>query len=87
LPQNDKRLFAFVETDGCFYDGVAVASGCWVGHRTLRLMDYRKVAVTIVDTACARDPHSSGPRNRAHALRPTRRMRPIAGTRSWKPTT
>jgi formylmethanofuran dehydrogenase subunit E len=86
LPQNDKRLFAFVETDGCFCDGVAVASGCWVGHRTLRLMDYGKVPVTIVDTACARSAFIL-PRNRAHALRPTRRMRPIAGTRSWKPTT
>ena len=50
LPQDDKRLFAFVETDGCFADGVAVASGCWLGHRTMRLMDYGRVAVTFVDT-------------------------------------
>jgi formylmethanofuran dehydrogenase subunit E len=50
LPQTDKRLYAFVETDGCFADGVAVASGCWLGHRTMRLMDYGKVAVTFVDT-------------------------------------
>ncbi|MBZ0292852.1 MAG: TraR/DksA C4-type zinc finger protein [Anaerolineae bacterium] len=50
LPQKDKRLFAFVETDGCFADGVSVASGCWLGHRTLRLMDFGRVAVTFVDT-------------------------------------
>ncbi len=50
LPQADKRLFTFVETDGCFADGVAVASGCTLGHRTLRLMDYGKVAATFVDT-------------------------------------
>jgi formylmethanofuran dehydrogenase subunit E len=50
LPQEGKRLFAFVETDGCFSDGVAVASGCWLGHRTMRLMDYGRVAVTFVDT-------------------------------------
>jgi formylmethanofuran dehydrogenase subunit E len=50
LPQRDKRLFAFVETDGCFTDGVSVASGCGVGHRTLRVMDYGKVAATFVDT-------------------------------------
>lgn len=50
LPQANKRLFAFVETDGCFADGVSVATGCWLGRRTLRLIDYGKVAATFVDT-------------------------------------
>lgn len=50
LPQNDKRLFTFVETDGCFADGLAVATGCSLGHRTMRLMDFGKVAATFVDT-------------------------------------
>jgi formylmethanofuran dehydrogenase subunit E len=50
LPQRDKRLYAFVETDGCFTDGVAAATGCSVGHRTLRLFDYGKVAASFVDT-------------------------------------
>lgn len=50
LPQRDKRLFAFVETDGCFVDGLSVTTGCALGHRTLRLVDYGKVAVTFVDT-------------------------------------
>ena len=50
LPQRDKRLFAFVETDGCFADGVSVASGCTLGRRTLRLVDFGKVAVTFTDT-------------------------------------
>lgn len=50
LPQTDKRLVAFVETDGCFADGVMVATGCSLGHRTMRLQDYGKIAVTIVDT-------------------------------------
>jgi formylmethanofuran dehydrogenase subunit E len=50
LPQSDKRLFAFVETDGCFADGISVATGCWLGHRTLRPVDYGKVASTFVDT-------------------------------------
>ena len=54
LPQSDKRLFAFVETDGCFADGVAVATGCWLGHRTMRLMDYGKAAATFVDTETER---------------------------------
>jgi formylmethanofuran dehydrogenase subunit E len=50
LPQTGKRLFAFIETDGCFADGVSVATGCWLGRRTMRLVDYGKVAVTFVDT-------------------------------------
>ncbi|MCL4393637.1 MAG: FmdE family protein, partial [Chloroflexi bacterium] len=50
LPQNDKRLFAFVETDGCLIDGIAVATGCSVGNRTMRVMDYGKSAATFVDT-------------------------------------
>jgi formylmethanofuran dehydrogenase subunit E len=54
LPQNDKLLFTFVETDGCFADGVSVATGCWLGHRTLRLIDYGKVAATFVDTYTSR---------------------------------
>jgi formylmethanofuran dehydrogenase subunit E len=54
LPQADKRLLAFVETDGCFADGVAVATGCWLGRRTLRLVDHGKVAATFIDTASSR---------------------------------
>ena len=50
LPQKDKRLLTFVETDGCFADGVSVATGCWLGRRTMRLVDYGKVAATFVDT-------------------------------------
>ena len=50
LPQRDKRVIAFVETDGCFVDGVSVTTGCTIGRRTLRLIDYGKVAVTFVDS-------------------------------------
>jgi formylmethanofuran dehydrogenase subunit E len=50
LPQENKRLLTIVETDGCFSDGVAVATNCWVGRRTLRVEDYGKVAATFVDT-------------------------------------
>ncbi len=49
LPVRGKRLFAFVETDGCFVDGVAVVTDCTVGHRTLRVIDFGKVAATFVD--------------------------------------
>ncbi len=55
LPQQDeKRLFAFMETDGCGADGVSVASGCWPGRRTMRMIDYGKMAATFVDTETQR---------------------------------
>lgn len=54
LPQTDKRVFAFVETDGCLIDGVTAATGCAVGHRTMRVMDYGKSAATFVDTMTER---------------------------------
>ncbi len=54
LPQTGKRLLTIVETDGCFADGVSVATGCWVGRRTLRVEDYGKVAATFIDTADGR---------------------------------
>ena len=54
LPQGDKRLLTIVETDGCFTDGVSVATNCWVGRRTMRVADYGKVAATFVDTSTGR---------------------------------
>ena len=50
LPQGEKRLLTFVETDGCFADGISVATGCSMGHRTMRLVDHGKIAATFVDT-------------------------------------
>lgn len=49
VPRTDKRLLVILETDGCFADGVEVATGCTVGHRTLRVEDYGKVAATFID--------------------------------------
>ena len=49
--RRDKRLLVLVETDGRFADGISVVTGCWLGRRTLRLVDYGRVAATIVDTA------------------------------------
>jgi formylmethanofuran dehydrogenase subunit E len=49
LPQSGKRLLTIAETDGCTVDGLSVATNCWVGHRTLRVEDYGKVAATFVD--------------------------------------
>ena len=48
-PRCDKRLLIIVETDGCFADGIAAATGCTMGHRTLRFADYGKIGATFVD--------------------------------------
>lgn len=45
-----KHLLVISETDGCFIDGVIAATRCTVGHRTLRVEDYGKVAATFVNT-------------------------------------
>jgi len=73
LPQADKRLFVFMETDGCTADGVAVAAGAWVGRRTMRMVDFGKVAATFVDTESGQavriHPHPES-RQRAIAVAP-----------------
>ena len=51
LPRVDKRLFVIAETDGCTVDGLIAATGCHVGGRTLRILDFGKVAATFTDTA------------------------------------
>ena len=48
-PPKKKQLLVISETDGCFVDGVIAATDCTVGHRTLRVEDYGKVAATFVD--------------------------------------
>jgi formylmethanofuran dehydrogenase subunit E len=73
LPQTDKRLLTIVETDGCASDGIAVATNCWVGRRTMRVEDYGKVAATFVDTQTGRalriaPQHECRERARVYAL-------------------
>jgi formylmethanofuran dehydrogenase subunit E len=46
----DKRVLAIVETDGCGADGLTIATNCSVGRRTLRVLDFGKLAATLVDT-------------------------------------
>ena len=73
VPHAGNDLITFVETDGCAADGVAVATGCTVGNRRLRVLDYGKVAATFVDMrnnkACRIAPRS-GIRSAAQKLVP-----------------
>ena len=73
LPRSDKRLLIILETDGCFADGVEVATGCTVGHRTLRVEDYGKIAATFIDVksgAAVRIAPRLDVRERAYAYAP-----------------
>jgi formylmethanofuran dehydrogenase subunit E len=54
VPQADKRLLAVVETDGCFADGVMAATGCSLGHKTMRHVDHGKTAAVLLDTETGR---------------------------------
>ncbi len=54
VPRKDKRLLVILETDGCFADGVEVATGATVGHRTLRVEDLGKIAATFIDVKSGR---------------------------------
>ena len=87
LPQTDKRLFAFVETDGCLMDGIAVATNCSVGSRTMRIIDYGKSAVTFVDTLDqSRGSRHAAPRGAPIARMVMRPARPTDGTPSSRRT-
>jgi formylmethanofuran dehydrogenase subunit E len=54
VPQTDKRILTLVETDGCFIDGLAVATGCNIGRRSMYVYDFGKVAATFIDTQSGR---------------------------------
>lgn len=73
IPRQDKRMVVFVETDGCFADGIDVSTGCTMGHRTLRLEDLGKIAATFVDVKTGRAVRispQSDVRERAYAYAP-----------------
>jgi formylmethanofuran dehydrogenase subunit E len=75
IPRNDKRLLVITETDGCFTDGVAVATGCTVGHRSMRVEDYGKIAATFILTRKGRAVRLAPKPNirvNAHSYAPTR---------------
>lgn len=47
---NDRRnLIVFVETDRCATDAIQSVTGCSLGHRTMKFVDYGKMAATFVN--------------------------------------
>jgi formylmethanofuran dehydrogenase subunit E len=53
-PSQNKRLIAYVEIDRCLADAIAAVTGCRLGKRTLKHVDYGKCACTFVDTVMDR---------------------------------
>lgn len=73
-----KRLFTFVEIDGCGADGICTATDCWLVRRTVRHYDYGKLAATIVDRQTGRAVRvapTAESRERAIACQPTAQSR------------
>ncbi len=44
-----KNIIVFVEMDRCATDAVQSVTGCSLGHRTMKFMDYGKMAVTFLN--------------------------------------
>lgn len=82
-----KRLLVISETDGCFVDGITAATGCTVGHRTLRVQDYGKVAATFIDAQTCRAVRVAllqDIRERAYAYAPGESRRYFAQLRAYQ---
>lgn len=44
-----KSIIVFVEMDRCATDAVQSVTGCSLGHRTMKFMDYGKMAATFIN--------------------------------------
>jgi len=49
-----KRLVTYVEIDRCATDAISVVTGCRLGKRALKFLDYGKMAATFVDLETGR---------------------------------
>jgi formylmethanofuran dehydrogenase subunit E len=48
-PENEKDLLVYVENDRCIADAVLIATGTRLGRRSLKLVDYGKMAATFIN--------------------------------------
>jgi len=53
-PIRDKHLIVYVEIDRCMADAIAAVTGCRLGKRTLKHIDYGKCACTFVNGLTSR---------------------------------
>src|SRR5690242_20516199 len=52
--EDRKRLVTYVEIDRCATDAVMVVTGCRLGKRALKFLDWGKMAATFVDLESGR---------------------------------
>jgi formylmethanofuran dehydrogenase subunit E len=72
-PRGTKKLITWVEIDRCGADAVQTVTGCRPGKRTLKLVDYGKLAATFLNTEtglAVRVAARTDSRERAAALHP-----------------
>jgi formylmethanofuran dehydrogenase subunit E len=55
-----KNLFVFVELDRCATDAIQSVTGCSLGRRTMKFMDYGKLAATFVNLRTGKAVRVSG---------------------------
>ncbi len=48
--EKNRGLIVYVEIDRCMADAIQAITGCSLGHRSLKCMNYGKFAATFVDT-------------------------------------
>lgn len=53
-PENRKKLIVYVECDRCMSDAIMAVTGCRVGKRSIKIMDYGIVAATFVNLETGR---------------------------------
>jgi formylmethanofuran dehydrogenase subunit E len=49
-PKGSKKLIVYVEIDRCATDAIQAVTGCSLGKRSLKFLDYGKMAATFVNT-------------------------------------
>lgn len=74
-PKKTKQLVVYVEIDRCAADAIQAVTGCKLGKRTLKHVDYGKMAATFVNTATGRAARVAA---RATARQNARRYAPEA---------
>ena len=47
--EENKRMIVYVEIDRCATDAIQIVTGCKLGKRTMKYVDYGKMAATFVD--------------------------------------
>ncbi len=48
-PRGCKKLLVYVEMDRCATDAIQALTGCSLGKRTLKFLDYGKMAASIIN--------------------------------------